>query len=215
MQNIIEILKGFGFEVPADKTDALNAEVAKNYRTIADYNKQTAKITKAEEERDGYKGQLEAANETLKGFEGVDLATIQNDLKTWQKKYADAEKDFNARLYARDYDDALKAEMENVKFTSEAAKRAVMAEIRDAKLNLKDGKILGLNDLIEQIKTKDASAFVDEQQQSLENNKAKFTSSMNGGTQGKGTMTKADIMKIKDASERQAAIAEHLDLFTQ
>lgn len=215
MQNIIEILKGFGIEVPADKTDALNAEVAKNYRTIADYNKQTAKTTKAEQERDGYKEQLDTANETLKGFEGVDLTTIQSDLATWKKKAEDAEKDFAAKIYARDFDDALKTEMENVKFSSEAAKRAVMAEIRDAKLNLKDGKILGLNDLIEQIKTKDASAFVDEQQQNLENNKAKFTSSMGSGNQGKGTITKADIMKIKDASERQAAIAQHLDLFTQ
>lgn len=215
MQNIIEILKGFGLEVPADKTDALNAEVAKNYRTIADYNKQTAKTTKAEQERDGYKEQLDTANETLKGFEGVDLTTIQSDLATWKKKAEDAEKDFAAKIYARDFDDALKTEMENVKFSSEAAKRAVMAEIRDAKLNLKDGKILGLNDLIEQIKTKDASAFVDEQQQNLENNKAKFTSSMGSGNQGKGTITKADIMKIKDASERQAAIAQHLDLFTQ
>ena len=215
MQNIIEILKGFGLEVPADKTDALNAEVAKNYRTIADYNKQTAKTTKAEQERDGYKEQLDTANETLKGFEGVDLTTIQSDLAAWKKKAEDAEKDFAAKIYARDFDDALKAEMESVKFSSEAAKRAVMAEIRDAKLNLKDGKILGLNDLIEQIKSKDASAFVDEQQQSLENNKAKFTSSMSGGNQGKGAITKADIMKIKDASERQAAIAEHLDLFTQ
>lgn len=215
MQNIIEILKGFGIEVPADKTDALNAEVAKNYRTIADYNKQTAKTTKAEQERDGYKEQLDTANETLKGFEGVDLTTIQSDLATWKKKAEDAEKDFAAKIYARDFDDALKTEMENVKFSSEAAKRAVMAEIRDAKLNLKDGKILGLNDLIEQIKTKDASAFVDEQQQNLENNKAKFTSSIGSGNQGKGTITKADIMKIKDASERQAAIAQHLDLFTQ
>lgn len=215
MQNIIEILKGFGLEVPADKTDALNAEVAKNYRTIADYNKQTAKTTKAEQERDGYKEQLDTANETLKGFEGVDLTTIQSDLAAWKKKAEDAEKDFAAKIYARDFDDALKAEMESVKFSSEAAKRAVMAEIRDAKLNLKDGKILGLNDLIEQIKSKDASAFVDEQQQSLENNKAKFTSSMSGGNQGKGAITKADIMKIKDASERQAAIAQHLDLFTQ
>ena len=187
MQNIIEILKGFGLEVPADKTDALNAEVAKNYRTIADYNKQTAKTTKAEQERDGYKEQLDTANETLKGFEGVDLTTIQSDLAAWKKKAEDAEKDFAAKIYARDFDDALKAEMESVKFSSEAAKRAVMAEIRDAKLNLKDGKILGLNDLIEQIKSK----------------------------QGKGAITKADIMKIKDASERQAAIAEHLDLFTQ
>ena len=47
-----------------------------------------------------------------------------------------------------------------------------MADIKEAGLKLKDGKILGLNDLIEQMKQSDASAFVDESQQQAQQNQA-------------------------------------------
>ena len=102
----------------------------------------------------------------------------------------------------------MKTEFEGIKFSSEAAKRAIMAEVKDAGLKLKDGKILGLNDLISQMKEKDASAFVDETQQ----NAARFTQPINKQNQG-GSMTKDQIMSIKDASERQTAIAANMSLF--
>ena len=50
-----------------------------------------------------------------------------------------------------------------------------MADIKEAGLKLKNGKILGLNDLIEQMKQSDASAFVDESQQQAQQNQARFT----------------------------------------
>lgn len=164
-------------------------------------------------EKEALQTQLNDAQNTLKGFEGVDLKTIQADLQAWKEKAENAEKDYNSKIAERDFNDALKAEIDNIKFSSEAAKSAVVEQIKGAGLTLNNGKILGLNDLIEQIKSKDANAFVNEAQENLEQNKAKFTSSMSGSSLGKA-MTKADIMKIKDASERQAAIAEHMDLFT-
>ena len=69
-----------------------------------------------------------------------------------KRRLRDAEKDAQAKLYERDFADALKTEFEGIKFSSEAAKRAIMAEVKDAGLKLKDGKILGLNDLITQMK---------------------------------------------------------------
>ena len=78
---------------------------------------------------------------------------------------------------------------------------------------MKDGKILGLNDLISQMKEKDASAFVDEKQEQLEAERAKpFTGPLNQNTGGQ-KMTKSDILNIKDAGQRQSAIAQNLGLF--
>ena len=88
---------------------------------------------------------------------------MQTELADWKKKAEDAEKDYSAKIYERDFSDALKTELESVKFSSDAAKRAVMSEIKESGLKLKDGKILGLSDLIGQIKERDASAFVDEE----------------------------------------------------
>ena len=87
-----------------------------------------------------------------------------------------------------------------------------MADIKEAGLKLKDGKILGLNDLIEQMKQSDASAFVDESQQQAQQNQARFTTHV-GHQQTPGSMTKKEIEAIKDPSERQTAIAQNIQLF--
>ena len=161
---------------------------------------------------DTWKGKAEAAETTLKGFEGVDLETMQKELSDWKQKATEAEKNAQAQLYERDFADALKTELESVKFSSEAAKRAAVADIKEAGLKFKDGKILGLNDLLAQMKEKDASAFVDDAQQQAQQNMARFTAPV-GKQNTPGTMTRKDIEAIKDPSERQSAIANNLHLF--
>lgn len=163
-------------------------------------------------DRDTWKEKAEAAETTLKGFEGVDLETMQKELSDWKQKATEAEKNAQAQLYERDFADALKTEFEGIKFSSEAAKRAIMAEVKEAGLKLKDGKILGLNDLLSQMKEKDASAFVDDAQQQAQQNMARFTTPV-GKQNMPGTMTRKDIEAIKDPSERQSAIANNLHLF--
>ena len=209
MQNIEAILTELGIEVPADKKENLTKKVAENYITKAEHEK---KLGKVETDRDTWKEKAEPAETTLKGFEGVDLDTMQKELSDWKKKAEDAEKDAQAKLYERDFADALKTEFEGIKFSSEAAKRAIMTEVKDAGLKLKDGKILGLNDLIAQMKEKDASAFVDDEQIKAQQNAARFTQPIGKQNQG-GNMTKEQIEAIKDTSERQAAIANNLHLF--
>lgn len=211
MQNIEAILSELGIEVPADKKGDLTKKVSENYVTKAEHEK---KIGKAETERDNWKSKAETAEETLKKFDGVDLETMQTELNTWKQKAETAEKDYEQKIYERDFSDALKTELESVKFSSDAAKRAVMAEVKESGLKLKDGKILGLSDLIGQIKERDASAFVDEKQEQARQQAARFTVPGTGkSTGGSGTTTKKDIMSIKDPTERQAAIAENLGLF--
>lgn len=192
MQNIEAILTELGIEVPKDKKDDLTKKVAENYVTKAEHEK---KIGKVETDRDNWKSKAETAEETLKKFDGVDLETMQTELADWKKKAEDAEKDYNAKIYDRDFSDALRTEMETVKFTSEAAKKAVMAEIKESGLKLKDGKILGLNDLLGQIKERDASAFVDEEQEKAKQKAARFTTSFKPSGNN-GTYTKQDFAKM-------------------
>ena len=192
MQNIEAILKQFGLEIPKEQAEEFRRTFHENYKTVKDYEK-------LETDRDKWKGQAETAEETLKKFDGVDLETMQAELADWKKKAEDAEKDYSAKIYERDFSDALKTELESVKFSSDAAKRAVMAEIKESGLKLKDGKILGLNDLISQMKEKDASAFVDEEQQKAQQNAARFTTPA-GRTQPTGgkKYTMSELMKMKN-----------------
>lgn len=178
MQKLLETLRSFGVEIPEDKQTEIKKALSENYKNINEYNKA---ISKAEADRDSWKERAETAESTLKGFEGIDVKGIKSELETWKTKAEDARKEYESKIAQRDFEDALKTEIENYKFTSEAAKKSVMAEIRAAELKHKDGKILGLSDLIEQIKKNDAFAFVDDAQAAAEQNKAKFTEPMGTG----------------------------------
>lgn len=194
MKNIIDILKDNGIEVTDEQKTAINKAVSENYKTIAEHGK---KVKKLEDERDDFQEKFETASETLKGFEGVDAEGMQKQINDYKEKMEQMEKEHKEELYARDFSDALDTAMEQYKFTSEYAKKSVMAEIKEAGLKLIDGKIIGLNDMVETIKGKDASAFVDEEAENLENNKAKFTNPLNG-KKPVGNMSMAELMKLKN-----------------
>lgn len=201
------------------KTDELKAwglTDEQSEKVMAQYGKDVSKLQKENEkltaDRDKEKERADTAEETLKKFDGVDLETMQAELATWQQKAKDIEKDYTDKLAQRDFEDALKEEISGYKFTSEAAKKAIMAEIREAGLKVKDGKILGLSDLLAQMKEKDASAFADEKQEQLEAGRAKpFTGPLNSG--GAKKMTREEIEAIKDPAEMQQRIAENIHLF--
>ena len=183
--------------------------MAENGKSISKLQDEAKKL---KDEVEAYKKRAETAEETLKSFEGKDFDAMTKELEGYKKKAEESKAEFDRQIAERDFNDALKTEIEGYKFTSESAKRAVMNEIKSAGLKLSDGKILGLKDLIAQIKEKDSGAFVDEKKEKLEESKAKFTEPIKGSGSN-GAITKDDIMKIKDAGERQQAIKDHIDLF--
>ncbi len=200
MKNIIEICKDFGFEVPADKHADFLKAVAAEYKTNAEHSKVAEKLTAATK-------RAETAEEALKGFEGIDPAKVSEQLAEANKKVREAQEAAQKQIEERDYNDALKNELDGIKFSSSAARKSVESEIRSAGLKLKNGKILGLSDLIDQMRKEDASAFVDEK-----NLPAQFTATSNPNNTG-STLTMKDIMAIKDPVERQAKIGQNLHLF--
>lgn len=193
MKNIEEILEQFGLKVPEGKETEFKKVLHENYKTIAEYDK---KVSRLETERDGYKEKLETAETTLKGFEGVDMDAIKTELENYKTKMKEQEEAHNKELYDRDFKDALNAAVSNIKFSSEAAKKSVIADIKASGLKLIDGKIMGLNDFIASCREKDASAFIDEQQESLKNNQARFSRPIE--TSGGKKPTMSELMKMKN-----------------
>jgi len=207
MQNIQELLKTVGLEIPADKLDDFNKNFAANYKTVAEFDK---KVQKLEGERDNYKDQFEKADNALKGFDGVDLEGMKTQIANYKKEAEDAKKEYETKIAERDFNDALRAELENVKFSSSYAKRAVENEIKAKGLKMEGGKILGLKDLLEAIKERDADAFAPEN----EKPSARFTAPKTTvGRNTKQYKSREEIMEIKDSEARQAAIAANLNLF--
>lgn len=209
MQKLIETLKQFGIEVPTEKHAEVKKALSEHYKNAAEHTKAIGKL---ETERDSWKERAETAEETLKKFDGKDVDAMQREIDDWKKKAEDAEKNFNAKEAEREKQELLKEAFADIEFTSNAAKNAIMAQIADG-VTVKNGKLIGFNDLLEDAKKNDASAFVDKKQQSLEQNKARFTNPMNNQNRNDVNLTKKDIMAIKDPVERQRKIAENMSLF--
>ena len=209
MQNILDICKEFGLEILADKQSDFNKKVAENYVTKAEHDK---KLNRAESDRDTWKEKAETAEATLKGFEGKDLNAMQKEIEDWKEKATKAESEYNAKMAEHEKQELLKEAFADIEFTSESAKKAIMAQIAES-VSVKNGKLIGFNDLLEDAKKNDASAFVNKEQQNLEQNKAKFTTPMNNQNGKIGKMTKDEIMAIKDRGERRDAMLANKELF--
>ena len=203
--NIIEKLKQFNVEVTPDMEKAFSGEFLSEKEV-------EKKLSKAENDRDSWKQRAETAEETLKGFEGKDLDAMQKEIDDWKEKATKAESEYNAKMAEHEKQELLKEAFADIEFTSTAAKNAIMAQIGE-NVSVKNGKLIGFNDLLEDAMKNDASAFVNKEQQSLEQNKAKFTTPMNNQSGKVGTMTKDEIMAIKDRGERREAMLANKELF--
>lgn len=204
--NIIEKLKQFNVEVTPDMEKAFSGEFLSEKEV-------EKKISKAENDRDSWKQRAETAEETLKGFEGKDLNAMQKEIDDWKEKATKAESEYNAKMAEHEKQELLKEAFADIEFTSESAKKAIMAQISE-NVSVKNGKLIGFNDLLEDAKKNDASAFVDKEQQNLEQNKARFTTAMNnqnGGKSGKQILSEMSLderikMKANDPEGYKALL---------
>lgn len=201
MQKLIETLKQFGIEIPDDKQSEVKKALSEHYKNA---NEHTKAISKLETDRDNWKQKAETAEETLKGFEGKDFDTITKERDEWKKKAEDAEKEYSAKEAEREKSELLKEAFADVEFTSESAKELITKKIADS-ISVKNGKLIGFNDLLEDAKKNDASAFVSKKDD-VKITSGTGTSNSNSG----GALTKKDIDSIKDTRDRQRAIAESL-----
>lgn len=156
MQNIEQILKDAGVEVSEEQLKTINAAVTENYRTINDYNNQVKKTEKAEGERDALQKQYDDAQETIKGFDGVDVEKLNKDIADWKERAEKAEKDAAAKILQRDQRDYLNAEFEKLGISSERTRKSLAADIMgEDGLKWKDGAFMGLSDYLAKENEKD------------------------------------------------------------
>lgn len=201
MLKVITELEKLGLELTDEQKESVKKNIGEEVYSKGEFEK---KVRKAEDERNQYKTRAETAEETLKGFDGKDFETITKERDEWKEKAETAKKDYEAKIAEREKNDLLKEAFESVKFSSESAKKAVMADIA-ASVTVKDGKLIGFNDLLEDAKKNDAGAFVDEQEQQSEQNQATFTAPMGAGTKTEpitGDPNKMDFATYKKWREQ-------------
>ena len=201
MQKLIDTLKQFGIEIPEDKQPEVKKTLSEYYKNVGEYNKA---ISKLETDRDKWKAQAEAAEETLKTFEGIDPANIQKELSDWKKKAEDTKNEYERKLAERDFADLLREAFRSANGKNEKAIKANLdvAKLMESKNQKEDIK----SAIDELVKSADTSFLFESESQ------ARFTHSMNHNTDNK-EVTKDQIMAIKDPVSRQRQIEANKHLF--
>lgn len=108
MKNILTILKELGIEVPKDKEDGLNTAVAKNYKTVADYDKQKEKLDAANETIKANDTAMKDLQTKLDEFKDVDVSGLNQRIKDLETEKTNIQKDYDAKIADRDFDDLVK-----------------------------------------------------------------------------------------------------------
>ena len=200
MKNIHTILSDLGITVPEDKIADLNKEVATNYKTVAEYDKQAGKLTAMTE-------RAETAENTLKGFEGKDFDAITKERDEWKQKHADLEKKHQEEADAREFNDLLTAAIGEAKGKNA---KSIIANLDVDDLKSSKNRDKDIKAAIAKVK-EDCDYLFDADDGGTP--PAKFTGERKGNGGNGGKLTKADIMAIKDPFERQSQIAANLHLF--
>lgn len=207
--DIFEMLKEAGVEITADKKDAFNKEFRKTYKSEGEISKVTDKL---KVDRDNWKQKAEAAEETLKKFDGVDLEGMKAEVDKWKLEAEKTKTEYERKEAEREFEDILKSAISEAKGRNE---KAIRANLDIEKLMKSRNQREDVKKALEDLKGAEDTAFmfVDEKQEQLEAGRAKqFTGPLNSGGSTK-KMTREEIEAIKDPTEMQQRIAENIHLF--
>jgi hypothetical protein len=206
MVNVANELKKLGIEVSDEQKESLKKSMGEEL-----YSKEEMedKVKKASSESEQWKNRAESAEKMLKGLDGKSPEEILKERDDWKRQAEDSKKDYEAKIAEHEKNELLKEAFAEIEFTSESAKKAIMEDISKG-VSVRNGKLIGFSDLIEEAKKTDANAFVNKQTPP-----ARFTKPNENNPGGDKHATRESILSIKDRSERQKAIAENISLFQQ
>lgn len=127
-----------------------------------DIEKHKKAVTTLETERDDLKQRLTTAETTLKSFEGIDPAKIQQEVQTYKQQAEEAERRYTAQLTQRDQRDWLKGKFDEYGVASPYARKQLEAECmaEGSGCAWKDGAFFGFDDFMKAAKAKDASLYM-------------------------------------------------------
>ena len=175
MVNIHEILKKFEISVPADKKEEFDKLMVENYKTVKEVSNLQGKLENMEKERDTYKDkydtdikQRDADIKDLQtklkdaGTDSTKLIDLENQLTTLQETYKKEKDDYESQLSKQAYEFAVKEKVAELKFSSNSAKKAFIADAINEGMKLKNGELQGFDDFLESYKKNDADAFLKE-----------------------------------------------------
>lgn len=187
--------------------EQVKAVFALNGKDISALQQTNADLTKANmsltAERDNLSVQLNAANDTLGKFGDITPESMQSEIQKYKTQAENAEKDFKAKLTARDQKDWIGKKLDEYGVTSPYARTALESEImsKDSALTWKDGSFFGFDDFMKAAKSKDTTLYQTAEEKveaeklaKLKENAPEFMSPLGGS--GSGSSEKKEIPRV-------------------
>lgn len=108
MKNIFDIMKKFGIEVPEDHKKDFEKAVLENYKTMADYDKQTEKLNKANDTIKVSDTAMKDLQTKLDEYKDVDVSALNQRITDLETEKGNIESDYQKKLAERDFNDLIK-----------------------------------------------------------------------------------------------------------
>jgi len=108
MENIFNIMQGYGLEVPEDKKKDFEKSVLENYKTVTDYDNQTKKLETANATIKANDAAMEDLKKQLEGFKDVDVAALNQRITDLEAEKETIKKEYDDKIAERDFADILK-----------------------------------------------------------------------------------------------------------
>ena len=108
MKNIFDIMKEFGIEVPENHKKDFEKAVLENYKTMADYDKQTEKLTKANDTIKASDTAMKDLQTKLDEYKDVDVSALNQRITDLEIEKGNIESDYQKKLAERDFNDLIK-----------------------------------------------------------------------------------------------------------
>lgn len=150
MKNIFEIMKEYGLEVSEDKKKDFEKAVLENYKTMTDYDNQTKKLDAANETIKANDTAMKDLRTKLDEFKDVDVSGLNQRIKELETEKANIQKDYDAKIADRDFDDLVKESIAAVNGKNAKAITALLdVETLKASKNQKEDVAAALKALTE------------------------------------------------------------------
>lgn len=130
----------------------VSEKIGKDFVARADFNT-------VNEEKKNLTGQLADRDKQLEELKKVDSAALQAEITRLQGENAQKDTDYKKKFAALEYDNAANAYAGTLKFTSELARKAFIAELKSKELKLDSGKLLGADEFTKTMREQNPTAF--------------------------------------------------------
>lgn len=126
-----------------------------------DIGREKQKTDQVKEDLAATQKQLEDRDKDIEALKAVDADGLKKQLEDLQNKYNTETEQYKTQLADRDYADAVsRVILENgIKFSSKAAEKAYIADLKAKHLELKDGVLTGFEDYHKAQVDEDPTAF--------------------------------------------------------